>query len=312
KLDSTEGVLVTSVRPGRGGGEAKPPLQANDLIVAVNGQPVGNVATLVRWTAEHLRSATSVVPACVEFRRGSERLLTVVRVGIPDWYDPGHEVRKAWLPVAVQAVTRELAAQLGIPGQSGVRVTRVHPGRSADGLLQVGDVITAVDDEALPASQPGDEEIFFNRIRQYRIGDSVTLSVWRTGQTLRLTVPLERAPPLPREMRQFTDPQFEFTARDLSFHDRFRQNLSDAVQGVLVTEVQAGSWAALGDLRVNDIIQSVGDVSITSIGDLEAAMQQIRTRQPRYVVLQVLRGVHTRLLEIEPQWTTIAQQEEKP
>jgi hypothetical protein len=39
-------------------------------------------------------------------------LLTVVEVGRPILEDPGLEARKAWVPVTVQVLTRELAERL--------------------------------------------------------------------------------------------------------------------------------------------------------------------------------------------------------
>src|SRR5207249_3195233 len=104
--------------------DAKPSLADDDVIVSFDGKPVANVEALVAETG--LTSGRKgPVRALVTFERRGERLLTVVEVGRPVLEDPGLEARKAWVPVNVQVLTRDLAEKLGVASQSGVRVTRV-------------------------------------------------------------------------------------------------------------------------------------------------------------------------------------------
>src|SRR6185503_5680610 len=105
-------------------------------------------------------SEDTSVPVLVTFDRRTERLLTVIDVGRVGLRDPGLEARKAWVPVTVQAVTRELSDKLGLAGQTGVRVTRVlAPAGSAFGL-QMGDIVTAIDGNPIQSTQPSDAELF--------------------------------------------------------------------------------------------------------------------------------------------------------
>ncbi|MCG3150185.1 MAG: hypothetical protein PCFJNLEI_03665 [Verrucomicrobiae bacterium] len=300
KLDNRDGVLVTTTRPGGPCGEAKPNLQPGDIVKTVAGQPVNSVADLLAVTAKLTADTKQPVPAVVEFRRRGEQFLTVVKVGIRDVDDPSAEARKAWLPVAVQVITRELADQLGVPGLTGVRLTQVYPNTKAD--LQVGDLISEMDGEKIPATQPGDEEIFTNLIRQRRVGDRPEFTVHRAGKTLKLTAELIRAPKVEREMHRFQDLNFEFTARDLSFFDRVRDQLPEDTPGALVTEVKDGGWAALGQLQANDIIQTVAGQPIADAAALETAMQALPAQKPKYVVVGVRRGIRTRYLELEATW----------
>jgi serine protease Do len=303
KLDNRNGVLVTSVRAGGPCGEAKPAIQSEDILKLVDGKPVNNVADLIAVTAELTRDKKSPVPTTVHFDRKTERFLTVVKVGIKDLEDPGLEARKAWLPVALQVVTRDIAEQLGSNTLTGVRITQVYPhGTAAAAGLMVGDLIVGLDGETIPASQPGDEEVFTSRIRQYRVGDKPTLSLLRDGQSMTASVELARSPKLEREMRKFLDNNFEFTARDLSFFDRVEDDLPENLAGVLVTEVKDGGWAALGEMSANDIIQAVNEKPVADIGALEATMTAVAQDKPKFVVLRVLRGIHTRYLELEPNW----------
>jgi len=303
KLTSRDGVLVTSLRAGGPSGEAKPSLQPTDVITTVGSQPVKSVADLIRVTHELTKDSKVPVPVAVEFTRRAERFLTVVKVGIRDQDDPGLEARKAWLPVAVQVITREMADQLGTNGITGVRITQVYPHSTAAAAgLQPGDLLLAIDGEKIPASQPGDEEAFTSRIRQYRVGDQPEFTVRRAGQLLPVRVELVRSPKLDREMKKYQNLKFEFASRDLSFLDRVHSDLPENTPGALITEVKDGGWAALGDLQVNDIVQFVNDTPVTDVAELQAQMQSVSDQKMKFVVLRVLRGIHTRYLELQSNW----------
>ena len=126
------GVRVRGIRPGGAADEAKPSLRDDDVIVAVNGTSVKDVAGFSAALEQMTRGRTEPLPVLVGFDRGAERMVTVVEIGRPGIQDPGLEARKAWVPVAVQALTAEIAEKLSIPGKKGVRVTRVF-GKGASG-----------------------------------------------------------------------------------------------------------------------------------------------------------------------------------
>ena len=119
----------------------------------------------------------------------------------------------------------------------------------------MGDHITAVDGEKLTASAPEHYEELPTLIRSYRAGSEVEFSVLRDGEELKIVVELVRAPKLDREMRKYRDELFEYTARDITFFDKAKENWEQEEQGVLVSEVISGGWAALGVLHVGDSIK---------------------------------------------------------
>ena len=303
KLASRAGVLVTSLRTGGPSGEAKPNLQPNDVIKTVAGQPINSIADLLKVTDELTKDKKVPVPVAVEFTRRAERFLTIVKVGIRDQDDPGLEARKAWLPVAVQVITREMAKQFGTNGVTGVRITQVYSNSTAAAAgLQAGDWVLAIDGEPIAASQPGDEEVFTSRIRQNRVGEKPEFTVVRAGQRLQIPVELVRSPKLDREMKKYQDLNFEFASRDLSFFDRVHDDLPENTPGALITEVKDGGWAALGDLQVNDVVQFVNDAPVTDVAGLQAQMHTVSDQKMKFVVLRVLRGIHTRYLELQSNW----------
>ena len=303
KLKSRDGVLVTSVRPGGPSNDAKPPIEASDVLVEINGTPVRNVVEMQQMTDKITTGQSKPVPTQLGFLRKTEQLLTVVKVGIKEIEDPGLEAQKAWLPVTAQAITRDLAEQLGNPGLSGVRVTQVYTNSSAEKAgLKVGDLLLALDGEPIEASQPGDEEVLNAMVRQYKIGTTATLTVLRGAEKLSLPVELVRSPKLEREMKKYRDDDFEFTARDMTFFDKVREEWPEGRPGALVSEVKDGGWAALGRLNTGDIIVAVDDDPVTDVLSLKEMMKRVAEEKRKTVVLRVERGIHTMYLELEPKW----------
>jgi serine protease Do len=293
------GVRVRGVRPGGPADQAKPALRDDDVIVSVEGAPVSTIdalrEALERVTAGHPEGA----PSLVEFERDGQRLLTVVDVGQPEVTDLGVEARKAWVPVSVQVLTRELAEKLGLGEGGGVRVTRVL---SADVPLQVGDVITAVDDEPVEASQPSDSELFATMIRQYKIGSTVKLSLSRGTERRQVSVTLAASPRLPREMKKYDDPNFEFRVREVAESDRRDGTVPSGARGVLVDAVREGGWAALAHLAVEDLLLAIDGHAVGDVETVHRLMTEAADRRARSVVLQVRRGIRTFFVEIQPVW----------
>ena len=242
----------------------------------------------------------------VTFDRNKERNLTVVKVGIEKMEDPGLEVRKAWLPVAMQAITRDMVRQMNMEGLTGVRVTQVYPDTVAEKAgLKVGDLIVELDGEPIPVSEPQDVEILPASIRQYRIGSTVQLTVIRGEKKLTLPVTLPMSPFLPREMKKYRNDDFEFTVRDLAFLDRVNEGWKEDRKGVLVETVGEGGWAALAHLAVGDLIVTVDGTPVTEVKSFQSRIESILEKKPGSVVFQILRGIHSLYIEIEPSWPEI-------
>ena len=295
------GVRVNGVRPGGPADEARPSLGNDDVIVLFEGNPVPDVEGLRAQIGRLTSEQKGPVRALVTFERRGERLLTVVEVGRPVLEDPGLEARKAWVPVNVQVLTRDLAEKLGLGGQSGVRVTRVLREAAVPGL-QVGDVITAIDGTSIQAWQASDADLFATMIRQYRIGSQVELSVRRGSSERKLPVTLEASPRLPREMKKYDDRDFEFRVRDIAAADRTAAGLPEGQSGVLVEAVREGGWAALGHLADGDVILAIDGDVVADVATVQQKMERVATEKPAALVMKVRRGIRTFFVELQTGW----------
>jgi serine protease Do len=308
KRDIQDGVLVNNIRPGGPCDEAKPPIRDDDVIVGINDEPVKNIDDLRKVTDSVTKGATQPVPVTVAFERGNEKYLTVVKVGIREFEDPGRELRKAWLAVTSQVLTRDIAEALGIGDCTGVRVTQIYQGTTAEkaGLL-VGDVIVELDGQPIPASEPEDQDVFPAMIRQYRIGSVAEFTVIRAKERIKVPVELMASPMLAREMKKYHDINFEFTVRDITFLDRANEKWKEGLKGVLVEEVTSGGWAGIAHLGVDDLILSVDGHPVSDVVEMEELMKTTAEKKTQDVVFEVQRGVYNSFIEIEPVWQQVVE-----
>ncbi len=303
KRTNTDGVLVSSVRPGGPAGEAKPSLERGDVLIEVNGSPVKSVEDLEALTQKLSAGKPEPVPVIATFVRRAARYLAVVRVGIQDEKDPGLEVTKAWLPVETRVITREIAQQLGTPSLKGFYITRVYADSTADKAgLKAGDFILSVDGEKLTASGQEHEDELTTLIRQYDVGKTVELSILRDQKPMKINVELERSPRLRREMKKYRNDEFEFTARNVSFFDSAEEQWDKSQQGALIEEVKPGSWAELANLYVGDLVVEVDKQPVGDVDSLRQVMEKIAASHKSAVEMKVMRGVRSAYLEFEPEW----------
>lgn len=302
RRDSTGGAHVRGIRPGAAADDAKPSLQADDVILSVDGEAVKDADTLISLADRLVRGRTQPLPVLVAFDRRGERMLTVLELARPGLQDPGMEARKAWIPVTVQSLTPELAEKLGVKGRTGVRVTRVIGSSAAASGLEVGDLLLAVDGDPVEASQPSDADVFETMIRQRKIGSTVTLTTMRGNEERAVKVTLGSSPRLPREMKKYEDPNFEFRARDVADMDRVQLGVPAAEKGVLVEAVREGGWAALAHLADGDVILAADGEVMADVAALQKKMEAIAAAKPSSVVMHVRRGFRTFFVEMQTGW----------
>jgi serine protease Do len=302
RRDTRDGVHVRGIRPAGPAADARPPLLPDDVIVAVDETSIAGLDDL-RSATERLLEGGDRAAALVAFERRGEHRLTVVELGRGALEDPGREARRASLPIDVQVLTRDLGERLGLTGRTGVRVTRLHGPSAAEAGLEVGDIIVAVDDGEIHAVQATDTEVFWTMLRQYRIGSEADLTIMRGAEERRVTVRLEAAEQLAREMRRYRDEHFEFRVRDLAPADRREVGLDETDGGVRVDAVGTGGWAALARLAQGDVLLGVDGQPVVDVQALQQMMGEFADRKPRAVVLHVRRGIRTLFLEMHTGWT---------
>lgn len=299
QLPSTEGVLVTGLRPGKPFEAARPDIQSGDVILGLGSHAIADAEGLGR-ALEALASQDDVL---LTYRRGEQRLLTLVDLKKVDPPRSGGLLPKAWLGVRTQVLTADLAQALGLAGTRGFRVTEVFPGtRAAAAGLRAGDVITSVDGEALEASRPQDAQELRLAIEDLLVGDTAELGVVRDGTPAKLEVELQESPASARDVKSAQEERFEFAVRELTFMDRVERRWPQGQRGLLVVEATMGGQANVAGLRIDDLLLSINGQPVATAADFERIMAEIKERKPKVVQLFVRRGHRTHFVFLEPDW----------
>jgi len=301
-----EGVVVDSVRPGGPAAEAKPALLEGDLLLALGGRPVKDVAALRLASRELLLGKAEPESVLVTFARGGAEMVSVVRIG-PE-VDPAVAPRAArpWAGFASQVLTAELAKALGLKGKAGIRVTQVVAGSTAEQAgLKVGDLWFKLDGKVIPARRPEDAEVFGALLRDYPVGAEVELEGQRDGQPLKLTLKLAERPAPAAELPTLKETRFGFSAREQGFDDKAARKDDDVPAGLLIAKVERSGWADLAGLRSGDLLLSVNGQPVPDLAALRARLAALAQAKPRHVVLQVRRSISGAFLEFEPDWNAL-------
>jgi Do/DeqQ family serine protease len=187
-------------------------------------------------------------------------------------------VRRGLLGVNIATVTPEIAEGYGLEATSGALITLVADGSAAENAgLVIGDVIVSVDDQIVE-----DAGSLRNAIGLLRPGDTVEVGLIRDGREQTIMAVLGEAnAPATEPLQQLAEVDPVFEGADFATNDES----STGIAGILVTEVQSGSPAALRGLRSNDVITHVNRQRVRTLGE---ALDIISTA--RSVILQVQRG----------------------
>ena len=211
--------------------------------------------------------------------------VNMVKIVIAAAKGGGQAVRRPWLGASLQAVTREIADSLGFDRPSGALVADLSAGGpAAEAGLRRGDLITAIDGQNVD-----DPEGLGYRMATRPLGGAASLTLLRNGKQSNASVKLIAAPEFPaRDPVKLTgsSPFSGMTAINLSPAVLEELSLHGVSEGVVVSEIEDGSRAAMVNFQKGDVIVSINDRAIGTTRDLEAAASEHRT----YWKLTIARG----------------------
>lgn len=182
----------------------------------------------------------------------------------------GGRVKRGWLGVTIQDVSRELAESFGIKQAHGAAITEILPnGPAAKADLKVGDVIT--DFDGRPISLSSDLPPL---VGQTAPGTRAKLGVVRNGQARSVSIIIGD---LPEEQEVASAPEGDEKAgkstlglalSDLTAEQKKRLDLD---RGVLVEGVREGPAARAG-VRRGDVIAQFNGKPVASVQELKGML----------------------------------------
>ena len=113
-----------------------------------------------------------------------------VQTIITDIMENGQVTDKAYMAIKAGSMTEQMAAQYNIDVTKGVFVYAVEKGGAGEKAgLQLGDVITKLNDTDITSMS----DLSMAK-KSYKAGDTVTLTVWRGGQEITLSLTFDQQP----------------------------------------------------------------------------------------------------------------------
>jgi serine protease Do len=209
-------------------------------------------------------------------------------------------VQRAFLGVGIQPITQQLAAHFNVPPRTGLLISHVQPDSPADRAgLKTGDILIEFDGQAINAPHK-----LQTVVERSQVGNQYKMTVLRDEKKIELTYVAEEAEAaMPIDLWAGTADQpqesvlekigLQVEAVDAEIARRLKL---DSTEGVVVTQVRAGSVAAGAGLRPGMVIVEVDRNKIASLEDFEAAISEadtdagvlmlVRTREgSRYLVV---------------------------
>ncbi|MGE0116785.1 MAG: DegQ family serine endoprotease [Dongiaceae bacterium] len=200
-------------------------------------------------------------------------------------------VERGWLGVAIQPVTPEIAAAVGLDKARGALVTQVEPNSpAAKAKLRQGDVILGYNGR--PVSELRD---LTHLVADTPAGKTAELEVWR--DRTKVSTKVEIAKPLPERQaaageRSQSDEEgtaiapLGATLAAITPEARQEMDIPGGVDGVVITDVDNDGSAAAQGLRRGDVIEQIGQQQVRTPEDVGALVAAaIEARQDAVLLL---------------------------
>jgi S1-C subfamily serine protease len=210
------------------------------------------------------------------------------------------QVRRGYLGVTIQAVTSDMAANLGLKDVRGVIVNNIERGSPAEraGLKQ-GDVITVIN-----GVQIEDGNGLRNIVASAGPGAEVTMTVLRDGreQQMRATLGELTNQTTSRPTGEpgggsSDEERLGFVATPMTPDLAARLGLSGDARGLVITDVDPAGAAAEAGLQPGDVIEQVNRQAVRSAEDLKSAISRAG---PQPLLLLINRRGSTAYVTLRP------------
>lgn len=243
-----------SINPGNSGGP----------LININGEVVG-INTAIYPQGEGIGFAIPINKA---------------KLAISDLVNYG-EVKKAWLGIKVQGLTRELASQFGVNGANGILIADVIAKSPADKAgLQRGDIIIEIN--STPVRNTGD---YHSKIGTVITGEKLDFSILRNNKTKKIRIIPENIPK--SYGKDLSEKWLGAVIKSIGMMEVHKYGLKTK-DGVVITQIKDGSLADNIKLEEGDIIRQLGAKEIHNIDDFYEAVVSAMDRES--VIIAIQRG----------------------
>ena len=212
-------------------------------------------------------------------------------------------VARGWLGVEIQSVSPEIASSLGLKEPKGAIVASVVPGGPASKAgFEQGDVVTAIDGKSVEDSRD-----LTRRVATVAAGASADFTIQRQGAPKTIKVMIGARPddkvaaniPATPSSMPATGSAMGLGLASVTADARKTYNLSDAVNGVVITKVDPSSDAADKGLQPGDVVMKVGSRMVKTPQDVQAGVAEAQKGGRKSVLLLVASQGASRFVAVD-------------
>ncbi|MGQ4877337.1 DegQ family serine endoprotease [Billgrantia sp. LNSP4103-1] len=184
-------------------------------------------------------------------------------------------VRRGWLGVMIQPVSRDLAESFGMESASGALIADLDPeGPAARAGLQAGDIVLEVDGEEVERSRN-----LPRLIGRVTPGDDAELTIMRDGERQEISVtigdwPDSEEPQQARSGESDAQARLGIAVAELDEAERQRLGIDS---GVMVRELDPRGAAAEAGIRPGDVIVSIDHHAVETASQLRELVESLPT-----------------------------------
>ncbi len=209
-----------------------------------------------------------------------------VKKAIDDFISGG-KIKYGWLGVSLVDADKATLADLGITGKSGALASQVFIGSPAEkGGMIAGDFVISLDGKNVKTVSQ-----LVRDVGDLPSGKTVKFGIIRGGKEQVLTVKIEE-----RNENTVTDASKlwpGFIPYLLTSEIRTQLKLDDKQKGILVTNVQAKSAAAVIGLQTGDIITRMNDKAVSTLGEFYTKLSDPAFKEIWFDVLREGQNITT-------------------
>jgi serine protease Do len=245
--------------------------------------PGNSGGPLVNLKGEVIGINTAIASASGGYDGIGFAIPTHIASWVGDQLSKNGEVKRGYLGTSIATVDADTAKQFGVNVREGVIVKNVMPSSPAEkGGLEPGDVILKLDGQPV-VDAPSLQGI----VERLDVGKSYPVDVIREGKRTTLNVTVEAMPVNFASRNGDTTPSTPKTPAydDLGLavspltKDLAKQfDLPNNVTGVVVTSVREDSAAEAAGVQNGDIVERVGNTTVTSVEEFEKAVKGLSVK----------------------------------
>lgn len=255
-----------SINPGNSGGP----------LVDLQGKVVGINTAILSTSGGNIG-----IGFAIPINKAKAVLASLIREG---------KVTYGFLGVVLRRVDEEIQKKFGTRDKEGAFITQVEPNSPADEAgLQPGDII-----QKYNGIKVKNVNHLIDLVRGTRPGEKVEIIIWRNGKQHKVKATIaERAAWLAGESYRFRGMKLS----DITPVVQRKFNLQEK-EGVVVVEVEKGSFAARSGIQPGDVIYRIDNKKVTNLRDFKAYAEK---QKDETVYLFLQKGNHKKLITLPPE-----------